>query len=97
MGTINCILHGDSPDTTFEGRLVCKVCLEEYETNLTDLEDLGKDTLLQIHEAVGRGLKARLKDPEAFARLKVATKYGLDIAATYHKIVTDVCLKLNMN
>jgi len=93
----NCELHGLSSLIQFEGKMVCRECIAEYELNLKDLEKIGHDTILQIHEAVGRGIKARLDDPEAFDRLKVATKTGLDVVATYNKIVDDVCEKVKMN
>jgi len=95
--TIDCELHGESDQTEFDGRSVCQKCIGEYEANLVELEKMGMDTLLQIHEAVGRGLRSRMKDPEAFARLKVATKKGFDVVATYNRIVTDVCEKIKMN
>jgi len=93
----DCELHGDSRLVEFEDRLVCESCIEEYDRNIKELEKMGYETILNIHDAVGRGLKSRLKDPAAFARLKVATEKGLDVLATYHRIVTDVCEKVKMN
>jgi len=94
---IECKLHGDTTSVLYDGRIICSSCLLEYEANIVELEKIGKETLLTIHEAVGRALKDRLQDPEAFDRLKVATREGLDVIATYNQIVNDVCKKIKMN
>ena len=85
---IKCEKHGEAKAVKFQGKEVCQGCYDLY---IKEIEDLGKDALLNIHEAVGLSLRKKLKDPVAFERLRILTDKGLDIIEMYNQVVNEVC------